>query len=556
MDPPLDRAHDPQAGEAHVASSRGAAWRVNARMLVVVYLTFWAQFAWVKSTNFEGFDEWLLLSLTSRGIVSMPHANRPLQLIWHLPAAAIDPFNLTISWLLHGHYMALSGCLLVLILRRLLPAEPLLALLAGTLAVTWAPLDLLRLTTVYTVVYAGTTFGVVLAVFLLIEAHRCGNRGLLALACLTAFVTGRGYEAALAILAAAPLLLPLLPAPRRRRVSFAATWCATIALAGTLAAVPLFAHHDSTSYQRTMKPLDTNALHFASRMLKQYGHHLGPVFVVPRLPVPAAPLAALTFLALTWLARKATPESGPFRRQRLAAAMVAGLTAAGLGYCMLVLGTIEDPGRAQFFSSPGIGLALAAAILLLVSWAPPAARRVIAVACTAWLVASGTGRVVEKQEFWNGMSKFGPQRRVLRGIVERAPDVRPHTLVLLLDASPAWQATFGFRPAIELLYEGRATGYLLNRSGIFYPAWFNRNGMRCEPEPIIREPWRTPVTEHTYSEMIVFYADPSGDVRLLDRWQEIGLPPLPPLPPGARYEPRSRIVPLEGAAPHSRILIE
>lgn len=50
----------------------------------VVYLTFWAQLAWVRTTSLEGFDEWLLLSLTSRDIITMPHANRPWQLIMHL----------------------------------------------------------------------------------------------------------------------------------------------------------------------------------------------------------------------------------------------------------------------------------------------------------------------------------------------------------------------------------------------------------------------------------------------------------------------------------------
>jgi hypothetical protein len=233
--------------------------------------------------------------------------------------------------------------------------------------------------------------------------------------------------------------------------------------------------------------------------------------------------------------------------------VVAGLTAAGLGYSMLVLGTIEDPGRAQFLSSPGIGLALAATILLLGSWAPPAARRGTAVALTAFLVASGTGWVVHKQGLWDTMSRYGPQRRVLRGITERAPDVRPHTLVLLVEASPAWSATFGFRHAMELLYEGRATGYVLNRPNIFYPAWFDEGGMHCEPEPIIREPWQTPVTHHAYSEMIVFSTDPSGKVHLFESWEETGLTPLPS---GARYVPHSRILPLDGPAPHARRLID
>ena len=542
---------DADVSEAQGGDSRSTSWRSTGRMLLAVYLTFWAQFAWVRTTNFDGFDEWLLLSLASRGIVSAPHANRPLQFIWHLPAAAIDPYGLAASWLVHGHYMALSGCLVLLILRRLLPAEPLFALLAGTLAVTWAPLDPLRLTTVYTVSHAGTTFGITLAVFLLIEAHSSGRRSLLALACLTAFVTCRGYEAALPVLAGASLVPLLMPRPRPRRRAFLASWCATVAVAGVLAAAPLLARDGAHLYQRSVKPLDTDPVHFASGMLRQYEHHLGPVFAVPRFPVPAAPLAAFVFLVLSWLALRAFPAHGSLPRKKLVTAALAGLAAAGLGYSTLVLGTIDDPGRAQFFSSPGIGLALAAASLFLASWAPPAARRGLAVALAGILVASGTGWVVKKQETWDEVSRFGPQRRVLRGIVEQAPDLVPHTLVLLLESSPAWDATFGFRHAIELLYDGRATGYILNRRSVFYPARFNHDGMRCEPEPVIREAWRTPVTEHAFSEMVVFHADPSGDVHLLDRWPQAVLP----LPQGARYEPRSRIVPLEGAPPRARRLI-
>jgi hypothetical protein len=52
---------------------------------------FWAQFAWVQSTNFWGSDEWLHLSLTSRGIIDFPYANRPLMLLWSLPAALLVP---------------------------------------------------------------------------------------------------------------------------------------------------------------------------------------------------------------------------------------------------------------------------------------------------------------------------------------------------------------------------------------------------------------------------------------------------------------------------------
>jgi hypothetical protein len=44
-----------------------------------------ALFAFVRPTNFGGTDEWLSLSLLSRGIGSFPYASRPLNLVWALP---------------------------------------------------------------------------------------------------------------------------------------------------------------------------------------------------------------------------------------------------------------------------------------------------------------------------------------------------------------------------------------------------------------------------------------------------------------------------------------
>ncbi|MEE8384876.1 MAG: hypothetical protein V3S01_03050 [Dehalococcoidia bacterium] len=63
-------------------------------VLLGLAAVFWAQFAWVQSTNFWGSDEWLHLSLTSRGIIDFPYANRPLMLLWSLPAALLVPNSL------------------------------------------------------------------------------------------------------------------------------------------------------------------------------------------------------------------------------------------------------------------------------------------------------------------------------------------------------------------------------------------------------------------------------------------------------------------------------
>src|SRR5207247_11052069 len=90
-----------------------------ARMAIGIVLVFCAQYAWVKPTNFEGYDEWLLLSLASRGIVSVPPANRPLALIFDLPHALLFPHSLAGVYLVHGAYLALAGVVASLIALRL-----------------------------------------------------------------------------------------------------------------------------------------------------------------------------------------------------------------------------------------------------------------------------------------------------------------------------------------------------------------------------------------------------------------------------------------------------
>lgn len=527
--------------------------RATLLLLLAVCATFWSQFAWVKTTNFEGFDEWLLLSLTARGVVSAPHANRPLQWMWHLPASLTAPFSLAAPYLLHGTYMMLAGCLVALLVMRLLPKEPLLALLAGTLSVCWAPFDVLRLTPLYALSHAGTTCGMVLSVVLLVESVARGSRLTFAVGLATAWATARGYEAVLPVFLAAPALLSLLTGvPSRRRWACALLWWAVVGTAAVQAALPLFARSDAQLYQLTLKPLDLRPEAFVRGLATQFRHHLGPLLTVPPF-TPAAALSAVVFLGLGFLAR---PGAGAAverpQRRTLALVLLAGLLAAGLGYSALVLGTITDAGRTQFFSGPGIGVALAGAILLAASALPRKGfRRAGALLLAAWVVAAGTTYTLAKQAFWDARGYYFRQRQVLAAIVERAPDLERHTLVMLLDDSKSWDAAFSFRHAIEFLYPGRATGYVWGAADYFYPLSAGPSGFRCEPWPAVRGPWGSAVTLHGYTEIVVFRADTAGRLELLAAWPQA----LPPLPAGTAYAPEARILPLHGAPPASRRLI-
>jgi hypothetical protein len=153
------------------APPRSSAARVGV-VLLAVYAVFWIQFRIVRPENFGGIDEWMILSLVSRGALDIPYANRPLGLLFNLPAALFPAHLLGASFLLHAHYLVLGGLLTSLLLLRLAPDRPDWPLLAGVFAATWAPSDLLRLNSIYSSAYSGVTAATVLAFLLLASAGR------------------------------------------------------------------------------------------------------------------------------------------------------------------------------------------------------------------------------------------------------------------------------------------------------------------------------------------------------------------------------------------------
>ena len=138
--------------------------------LAGIVVVFASQFAWVRPTNFGGMDEWLYVSLASRGVLDIPYANRPFVLVWTRPAALLWPHSLWSFYLVHATYLSLSAGLLFLLVRRLSPPRALLGFLAAVFCATWAPLDHLRLDTVLVTGYSGFTFATLLALVLFTES--------------------------------------------------------------------------------------------------------------------------------------------------------------------------------------------------------------------------------------------------------------------------------------------------------------------------------------------------------------------------------------------------
>jgi hypothetical protein len=506
----------------------------------------------VSSTNFGGADEWWLRSLNDRLALGVPYANRPLNLLWTLPGGWLDRTGFTGYHVMNGAYLWLAGLLLFMLLRRLRMESPLLAFLAAAFAMTWAPGDQARLNTVKGTFGSGSAMGLVLAVALLVEGRWRGSRALLVASGAVAWVTIRSYEATLPLLLAAPLLALCLPSGARGwpRAWWLA-WAGPVALATAQALAPPARGGEDSHYQLKLTSLDPKPAMVISRLAHQYESHLAPLVTSDprelrnnRVALAAALLAGGCLL-LHCLGRRR--EFVDDRVPRDLFAVAGGLAAAGLGYAPYVFSPIgASTDRTQYFSGLGIATALAAAAVLVARPFPPRWRWVVTAALGSWVVAVGTGRTLAMQRSWDGKSVFPRQAAMLRDLRTIAPDLRPGTLVVLADRCATWPAVFTFRHAVEWTYRRQTTGFLWlpgPHDQLFYPTAFDADGVRTTPWESIQRAWDDPPTFHRYDEIVAVRLRPDGcRTELVDQWPE----ELPPLPPGARYAPRERVL---GRAP-------
>lgn len=512
----------------------------------------------VAWTNFGGSDEWLILEINNRGLSSMPHSNRPLNCLWSLPAAWLTPWRFEGYRVVYLAYLALSGWATWLLVRRLEPAAPLLALSAGTFVIAWAPLDMARLAVVQMVPNAAVTFLGVLAIAFLADYWRAGRWAVLLAGLLVATLAARSYEGVLGLLAGAPMVLVLLPRPAlaRRRLVGVAVWEAAVAVLTAAAALPLLRRDGAVSYQSEVLHAEALVSRYFSRLMAQYVDHLAPLFSPTAVALAATDaLLPLGAFALALLISRTTEDprnsaAVPSPR-RLASLAVLGLVLAGCGYSILLLGSgVTGATRMQFLSAPGIAVSLAAVAALSSSLVRGRLRPFAHIGLSAAVLAIGAGHLSGMQATWHRISRYEDQRSSLLAMVAVAPALRPGTLLLLIDDDGTWPHTMTFRHATRLVYGWGVTGHVLNADPFLYSAIAGRAGVQVEPSPVIARGWREPATTHRYDEVLVLNLR-AGRVSSLPAWSH---PWLPALPPGAVYRPDSRIQ--SAPPPPSRRVLE
>ena len=502
-------------------------------IVVALAVVFGAGFSAVRSTNFGGYDEWLVASLTSRGILGFPYANRPLALAWARPGALGLP-GLAGYGLAHAAWLFLAGLAVLALGRRLAPGAPRLAVLAAAAALTWAPLDAHRLNPLNNLMYSGATLAALLALVLLLEWARGGGAGLLAAAVLAAFVSARGYEATLGLLAPGGAVLLLALGPHRRRPAGVVFGAWAVAVAGIAASVALpLVRSTEGSYQLSALRLSLEPAAVLSRLAQQLAWHLGPLASAPsswsgRLAVAAAAAA---------LAIVASPAGEGVARRRLALLAVAGMGMGISGWALMLLtpATVA-PAKMQGLSAPGFGLMLAAAVLFAASFVPERARLPVTLALSCGLVALGTARTLALQREWDERSAYPAQRLLLDRLLSLAPDLREGTLVVLVDGESVFPATFTFRHAVSLAYGGRAVGHVHRGHDFLYPARFAADGVEILPWPAIQGPWREPARRYAHDAVVVV-RHAARELRLEREWPA----DLPGAPGKSGYAPDARV---------------
>jgi hypothetical protein len=156
---------------------------------------------------------------------------------------------------------------------------------------------------------------------------------------------------------------------------------------------------------------------------------------------------------------------------------------------------------------------------------------------------------MEMQREWDA-SIHANQRRTLEQLTVLAPQFVPHTFVVLLQQGSTWTFDFSFARAIDYLYEGTARGSVPDADSLLYETRYEEDGVVSSRAPVLQGPWGEEPRRYRYDELVVFLEHRNGVLTVVESWpQDLG-----PLPAGAVYSPRARILTDRPRPRHATIL--
>jgi hypothetical protein len=344
-------------------------WLAAMLALGLLVIALWLPYG----LNVAGWgDEWVELSSADAGA---PLVSSVLRAFVHIPSIvshALTPdsfagMNLVLAVMTFGR-----GILMVALLRKLLPQQPALALVAGALTVVY-PGDL----AFYLLVSVSITTALVCFIGAILALVHYWERPrwyiLLLMWVLLGFSVGI-YEVSYPLIAAVPLVLVYLNKGLSQRVvRVAALWYLVPVVYVVLVFAAQSANPNTTSYQLSIVNPDNSLSAILSSLIGVYVHQFKQVWQSAALNMPQGfsdgrtwlTLAVTSVMAVALLIYSTVSTSAlPIRK---GVVLISGaLVAFGLGYVLFMFTGLRDTfTRTLFYTLPPASLIVAVIILLV-----------------------------------------------------------------------------------------------------------------------------------------------------------------------------------------------
>jgi hypothetical protein len=414
------------------------------------------------------------------------------------------------------------GLLVFLILRRFLPASPLICYLAGALVVVHASDGALQW--VGQMNQFGFVFWMLLAFYLLLEAFRTDKivrAGALTLAaCFFEYMSLFSYESQLLLLLVFPSTLLVLERRWRKLIFISAAWYSVPACYLVLTRMK-YLHSSGDTYQELVLRKSWSAVSLMSDWWLNFAASLAfwkwsRDFSNSQVLLPLVAAAVLVGGGLAAI-RLAEEDRRPRLFVETARAWWVLLAAGFVGVILsfpvyLLLDSVRGLWRTQFLSGIGSGLVFTA-LLGLASYKlrSQTAKAAILLAGGAVIVYFGCQAAIQLGAFHRGI--WERHRTVLTEVLRIAPSVKPETVIVLTDV-PRDKDPFGddmwFDLPLRLVYPGiPVDGVYFYTDGAPAPG----NVLKAEGDR-----WRqsgnpvvTPINGVPIAKTLVIKYDPSGN---------------------------------------------